>query len=56
MQKRTLRKMDDNQLIYLAKEKPTRIPLTVREKARKELKRRGFRFIGLRILNVKEDI
>jgi len=49
MQKRAMRKMEDNELIYLAKEKPTRIPLNVRDAARAILKERGYRFIGMRI-------
>jgi hypothetical protein len=49
MQTRTLKNMEDGQLIYLANAKPTRIPLSVRVKARQVLKERGYRFIGTRI-------
>lgn len=49
MQKQVMKRMEDGQLIVLAKANPKMVSLAVRVKARKELKERGFRFVGMRI-------
>lgn len=49
MQMKALRSMEDKELIAIARAMSNQMCLSVREKARRVLKERGFRFVGMRV-------